>query len=203
MDEYLILSLDDMLSQLDESFVKTQLSSFSCPKNSDVEFFIKTKAILFSQQGLSKTHLVYLIHENEIMLVGYFALTQKDILVQGKSVGRSMRDRLRKFATYDSSSNQYRVPTILIAQLGKNYANNYDKFITGDQLLNFAIDKVKHVQGIIGGKITYIECVDNKKLISFYKRNEFVPFGKRALDKDEITNTDEKELIQMLRYFKG
>ena len=46
---YNIINLDDMLAELGEDRVKSILSDFSCPLNRDVENFLHTKAIEFSQ----------------------------------------------------------------------------------------------------------------------------------------------------------
>ena len=59
MTEYKIISLADMLSELEESEVKDELSSFSSPKNKDVEGFLKSNAIQFARQNLAPTNLVY------------------------------------------------------------------------------------------------------------------------------------------------
>ena len=57
--EFKTINLDGMLSQLGEETTKSILSSFSCPKNKDVENFLKEKAILFSQQNYAKTYLIF------------------------------------------------------------------------------------------------------------------------------------------------
>ena len=53
------INLSDLLDQLGEDNVKEILSSFSCPLNSDVESFLKYKAVEFSKRGFSKTHIVF------------------------------------------------------------------------------------------------------------------------------------------------
>ena len=88
----------------------------------------------------------------------------------------------------------------LIAQLGKNYANDYNKLITGDELLKMAIDKVKQIQINIGGKFVYVECEDIKYLIDFYASNGFINFGKRDLSSDEKDWIKGRYLVQMLKY---
>lgn len=88
----------------------------------------------------------------------------------------------------------------LIAQLGKNYMNDYRKLITGDELLKMAIDKVSAAQRIIGGKVVYVECEDIDILKKFYEDNGFVIFGKRRLDKEERGEMNGSHLIQLLKY---
>ena len=87
----------------------------------------------------------------------------------------------------------------MIGQLSKNFKDGNDTLISGAELLQMAIDKVKQVQYMIGGKFVYLECEDKERLLEFYTTNGFVSFGKRMLDKDEI-NINGKYLIQMLRY---
>ena len=50
-------NLSDMLDELGEDNVKEILSSFSCPMNTDVENFLRYKAIEFSKRGFAKTHI--------------------------------------------------------------------------------------------------------------------------------------------------
>ena len=48
--KYYQVNLQNMLEELGKDRVETILSGFSCPQNEDVEYFLKRKAILFSQQ---------------------------------------------------------------------------------------------------------------------------------------------------------
>jgi len=103
---------------------------------------------------------------------------------------------------FDPEFKRYTLAAPLIAQLGKNYYNGYNKLISGDELLKMACDKVSESQRIIGGKIVYLECEDKVKLIEFYSSNGFVAFGKRKLDRDETEVMQGEYLIQMLKYLK-
>lgn len=78
---YFIINLADMVAEMGEDATKGILLEFSCPVNKDVEYFIKHKAIEFSKQGLAKTHLVFCSYKSEPVLVGYFTLANKFILV--------------------------------------------------------------------------------------------------------------------------
>ena len=56
MAGYSILSLSDIIEEKGEDFCREILSSFSCPKNGDVERFLtKRSAIDFAKQGISQT----------------------------------------------------------------------------------------------------------------------------------------------------
>ncbi len=200
MTGYKIASLSDMVIKLGESKVKEILSSFSCPKNKDVEMFLKQKAIVFSNQSLSKTYLIFTSYKSEIALIGYFTLANKYINVQKSALSKTLQKRISKFITYDSSTKQYMTSAYLIGQLGKNFSNGYNNLITGDELLQMAITKIQKIQYEIGGKIAYLECEDKDSLKVFYEKNGFVQFGKRLLEKDEIDCMNGEYLIQYLKY---
>lgn len=205
MTGYKIINLIDMISEVGEDETTNILSTFYCPRNRDVEFFLKKKAIEFSKMGLSRTHLVYASYKKEPVLVGYFAIANKTILIPAKLVGSSsstFRKRVNKFATFDSVLKAYTMATPLIAQLGKNYLNHYDKLITGDELLHAACEKISRIQFELGGRFAYLECEDDDRLINFYKRNGFCEFNTRALDKDETDTIDGDYLVQMIKYIE-
>ena len=109
-----------------------------------------------------------------------------------------IKKRIFRFAQFDEEKNYYLVPLPLIGQIGKNYFKNYNKFISGEELLNLAFEKIKKVQNIVGGRFLFIECSDNKKIKLFYERNGFKQFSERKLNQDEIIYNSEKYLLQML-----
>ena len=80
----------------------------------------------------------------------------------------------------------------------KNYKDNYNLLISGDELLKLACDKIKEAQNILGGKFVFVECEDKEDLKHFYESNGFVCFGKRNLEKDEMEQNSGKYLLQML-----
>lgn len=199
MDGYVKVSLSKLISQIGEDNVKNILSDFSCPINSDIETFLRKKAIEFEKQSISATHLIFTSYKSQNVLVGYYTLATKAFNVTKSAISKSMSKRINKFATYDTDLKSYILPAPLIAQLGKNFTNNYNTLITGDELLSIAIDDVKVIHQIAGGKVVYLECEDKPRLIDFYSRNGFVSFGNRSLDKDE-TNISGEYLVQILRY---
>lgn len=168
--------------------------------NPDIENFLKYKAIEFSKASIAKTYLVMASYCGEYKIAGYFALSgNKSFVVKtkGNQISKNMKRRFSKFGTYDDSLKQYNVSALLIGQLGRNY--KYPKLISGDELLNMAIDTLRTVQSLVGGKFVYLECEDVDKLKEFYIRNGFQIFGERSLDRDE-TDFSGHTLIQLLRY---
>lgn len=201
MAGYSILSLSDIIDEKGEDFCREILSFFSCPPNPDVEKFLtKRSAIDFAKQSIAQTFLVYASYRGKNVLCGYFTIANKYIVVGSHSVSKTTARRLRKFAMPNISDDNLVIMAPLIAQLGKNYMNDYRKRITGDELLKMAIDKVSAAQRIIGGKVVYVECEDIDILKKFYEDNGFVIFGKRRLDKEERGEMNGSHLIQLLKY---
>lgn len=203
MSGYIGVNLKEVLSDesLGENAVKGILSSFSCPLNPDVEHFLKNVAIEFSKQSISSTYLIMASFKNTYVLAGYYTLANKIFCIDKDSLpNRKWKSRMAKFGQFDKAIQRYTISAPLIGQLGKNYANGYDKLITGDELLKLALDKVKEMQYIVGGKIVYLECEQKEPLIDFYSRNGFVNFGLRPLDRDETSKLSGESLVQMLKY---
>lgn len=198
-----LVNLELMINSIGEDKAKEVLSDFSCPKNPDVEGFLKFKAIEFSRKGLSSTHLVFTSYKENPVLIGYFTLTQKPIeIAADHKMSKTLRSRVCKFGTFDVQTKTYRISASLIAQLGKNYSNGYNKLITGNELLELAINKIRNVQLEVGGRIIYLECEDVEPLNEFYDNYGFVDFGERNLDSEEKEVMHGKVLKQKLIYLK-
>lgn len=190
--------MSELIVTLGEDDTKSILSTFVCPLNKDVENFIKYKAIEFSKRDFSKTYLVFweTDDEKEKALVGYYTIASKFIRVERSAVNSKEARKLRDHGVFDENTNEYIVSAPLIAQLGKNYSEGNECLISGSDLLQLAIERVKRVQHEIGGKFVYLECEDEAKLLAFYTKNRFKVFGKRKLDRDE-TDIKGHYLIQL------
>lgn len=177
---------------------------FSCPFKNDVENFLHEKAIEFERQGIAATHLIFTSYQEELVLVGYFTLASKYIHIEIKNnrykLGNHLKQRIKRFGTYEPDLKKQIIPMPLIGQLGKNYASNYDKLITGDELLQLACDTVRESQALVGGKTVYLECEDTPKLVQFYESNGFKLFGKRDIEPKEGRFFTGEYLLQLLKY---
>ncbi len=194
---YNIISLKSMYEAIGEEETRKILDEFECPLNKDVEYFIKQKAIQFLKMGISRTFLVSSTYKGKNVIVGYFALTNKITKIKKSILSNSIKKRISRFSE-EIVDRYYTVSLPLIGQLGKNYKNNYNTLIAGDDLLKLACDKVKEAQDILGGKFAFVECEDKEKLKNFYESNGFVCFGKRNLEKDEKEQNSGNYLLQML-----
>lgn len=195
-------NLRDLLAELGEERTSEILSAFECPLNPDVQSFLREKAILFSRHGYASTCLVFASYQGSVVLIGYYALAMKAVVIKGSLLSSQWRGRLRRFAFYDSDLKQFTLSLPLIGQLGKNYAHHYDRLISGDDLLGIACETVREIQLMSSGKMVYLECEDILPLTSFYERNGFFRFANRNLDGDERDLSQTPYLVQMIKYFK-
>lgn len=196
--KYKITNICDFLSdQILTQEVEKTVSRFSSPQNEDVESFLKNNAIAFTKKGQSVTYLVSRTLDdgkNEV-LVGYFALAIKTISINSnnQNLSKTFYKRINRICNVNEDG-LYIFPAYLIAQLGKNYALEKDRQISGNELLEIALDVVSAIKQKIGGVVVFLECKDSKNdfLKNFYKNNGFVLFGERTSEKD-------KKLYQMIK----
>ena len=189
--EYLALGNDE---EAGEPALVELLSGFSSPKNKDVERFLKKSAIEFTKKNQSVTYLV--VSAEDIRLLGYFTLALKPLTVRGETVSNTMKRKLLRISELDEKSDTYTMSAYLIAQLGKNFSESGGTEITGAELLKLAWDKIKEIQYLGGGVVTFLEAENEERLLSFYRDNRFSQFDTRqtASDMDES-----HELVQLLR----
>ena len=180
--------------KLGESRLLQVLSGFSCPKNPDVERFLKKSSIEFTKKNQSVTYLVFDVSSME--LVGYFTIALKPLTVRGETVSNTVKKKLMRVSELDEQSQTYTMSAYLIAQLGKNFKNGAEKKITGEELLELAWDIVEKMQYMGGGMVTFLEAENSERLLSFYQANRFQTFGTRQT----ATDLEEPyELVQLLR----
>ena len=184
--------------------LKELLSAFYCPFPNDVEDFLHTKAIEFEKQGTAATHLIMASFRDELVLAGYFTLASKYVHVDLKNnrykLGSNLKRRLKRFGMYEADLKKQIIAMPLIGQLGKNYANGYNKLIPGDELLKIACDTVRDSQALVGGRMAYLECEDTPRLIQFYEANGFTVFGRRELEPKEGRYFKGEYLLQLVKY---
>ena len=189
--EYLALGSDE---EAGEPALVELLSGFSCPKNLDVERFLKKSAIEFTKKNQSVTYLV--VSAEDVRLLGYFTLALKPLTVRGEMVSNTTKKKLLRVSELDEKSDTYTMSAYLVAQLGKNFSENGENEITGEELLKLAWDKIKEMQYLGGGMVTFLEAENEEKLLSFYRNNRFSQFDTRHT----TSNTDGlHELVQLLR----
>jgi hypothetical protein len=194
----IIVSLTDICDEIGADGTAEFLSAYSCPKNPDIEDFLRLRAVDFSRQGIAATYLVLdddAGTEDSVVIAGYFSLAYKVILVDLRAASNSRwRKRFARFGRFQKETERYLLAVPLIGQLGKNFSANATGLVSGTDLLGFAEDKIRLTQRIVGGKMVYIECADEQKLVSFYQSNGYFPIDRRR--------TEDGYLLQMIKYLQ-
>ena len=185
--------LANKMEGLGEADLKDVVSTFSSIDR-NVELFLKKNAEDFARQHKSMTHLVFSGDMTD--LLGYFTLAIKPITVHSKMMSRTMERIFKKIGRFDEEQNTYTASAYLIAQLGKNFSPFLKNSITGNELLQLALYRLKLIQEDVGGLIVFLEAQDNEKVLSFYTSNGF-----RALDRRMSSYKDE-EPCELIRLFK-
>lgn len=200
VNDVTVFNIREYLSAKDEAILGEEalqqiLSEFSCEKNSDVETFLKERAIEFTKKNQSITYLVF--NNEDAALVGYFTLTIKPISVKADYFSNTVKRKIARVSELDPENGMYTLSAYLIAQLGKNYANCNNEKVSGKQLLEAAVDTIRQLQYMVGGMVIFLEAEDREILLRFYEvENGFKRFGSR-----EIKNSTEHShtLVQLLK----
>lgn len=174
-----VISLRDLL---DASSDKKQVQEILCEfksiphpvtgKVNDVEFFLHEKAISYESMTLSTTYLIFASAGDENVLVGYFSLANKPLVMNKKNYKGLAKNQQRRLCQNGSKteSGGYKVNSYLIGQVGKNYSEKAKKLkaINGTQILTLAYNMVLKAKKIINARYVWIECEDTPRLIDFY-----------------------------------
>ena len=181
----------ELLEKFGEKRVRDTIENFSCPLNPEIEKFLKKNAIDFTKKSQSVTYLVSPI--DEFIIIGYFSIAIKPFVIGVNDIkSNTQRKKIERIAKLDEKIQSYTMAAYLIAQLGKNYYHNLNKKISGDELLDTALDTLKDIQYDVGGMVAFVETEERKKLVEFYNRNYFF-----SLENKKIT--DSNEFIQLFR----
>ena len=179
-------NLIEYLEEQSEERVQKFLSSYSCPPNKDIEFFLRERAILFTKSSSARTFVISIEDAGYMEFVGYFTLTHKSLVLEDfTEVSKSLEKKIKWFSDTYQIGDMREPRTIqiasmiLIAQLGKNYTNGVNKLISGQQLLDIAFEKIIEIQRDVGGRFVCVECEDSPNLLKYYIANGFVRLQNR------------------------
>lgn len=192
MNNYEAVNVLDMVKAIGEDEVKNILSDFSCPRNLEIENFVRRNALEFAKRKMSIT---YLVIDDEGNLAAIFALTHKAVQMTNEGLSATMRKKIQRHAKLDETTNTYMLSAFLIAQFGKNY--QYSGGLSGNELMDMTMNILKRVQWEVGGGVVYLECEERQPLLDFYQNsvNNFNVFGERYSEKDGV------KYIQLLKMF--
>lgn len=155
------------MTEFGEDSTRQILDSFSCPRNTDVEDFLKSpsKAIKNEKTGNSRTYLI--LADPSADVLAYFSITFKQLIITGTNLSKSTVKRL------DGISNKRsEIRAFLIGQIGKNFGIPQNP-IRLAHILDEAYSVLAAARELVGGRVVILECDDNPSLIKMYQDHGF------------------------------
>jgi hypothetical protein len=168
--DYIIVSLGAKLKEIEgdkakEESIQNALSLFKCEKNLDEEEFLHHKAIFFERHNKARTYL--LIKNSKI--IAYFSIAFKSIdlvtISKNKKKDITAGEEVETYSSY------------LIGHIAKCDGVEEKMFLA---LLDNAMSLIYEAQSIIGGRLVYLDCKNEPKLIEKYEEYGFEYFGTSA-----------------------
>lgn len=173
-----------------EQRVQELVSIFVCERDSDIENFLKEKAIIFEKVGKSRTFLIYDEDSEEFNVLAYFTLALQVLRIPQSLSNRKIKD-FDGFSAKIKGERITEFPTMLIGQVGKN--DLHKGKITGYKLMQYCLNTLLDGQMRLGGRIVTLECKNIPFLIKFYTQFGFVKLEREY---------EEDELVQFIKILK-
>ena len=161
-------------------FCEIASQKISFGQNIDMQSYLECDALVMELSNRSKNFIVVNadnFEETEEWL-GLITLTLKVFDISEIDV----QTKKELLMTGKSAKNIEHIPGILIAQLGKNTL--FDNPIKGRDLLRLALEMIVTAQSFIGGKMVFLDSVNNPKIINLYKSFGFVEYDSLIQDKN-------------------
>lgn len=164
------IKLNDYLEKAGIDETKSLLSSFFCSRDSDVEYFIRNKAIPFEYSDHSRTTLIcWLDDENgELELIAYYSIANQVFYLDGLSATLQRKLRGGEIREKQKSNS---LTAILIGQLGKNDRASCP--INSNSLFNELYSSINEINKLIPSRLIYLHCKDVTKLRTIYESKGF------------------------------
>ena len=187
--DYAVVNILDYMELIGEESVVDVLSSFSCPKNKEIENFFRNNA------AKRKMSITYLLLDEYSRVLAIFAITHKAVQIWEKNLSSTLQKKIQRYAQKNENTDEYALSAFLIGQFGKNYHHKDAPVPDGGKMMEAVLTILKHVQREIGGGVVYLECEEKPELLNFYQneKNRFRKFGERLSEKENVN------YIQMLR----
>lgn len=148
------------------------LLSFRCAQDTDIETFLRDKAIFFYKKKLCSVYLLLneeRFNNGKLKVDAYFTLSHKNII--SATVGTSKSNIRKVTGGFDKKDV---LEFVLIGQLGKyveKLAN--DTFaradISGQEILDKAFETMELASQLIPSRCALVECNDNPKVRKVYE----------------------------------
>jgi hypothetical protein len=163
-NDLVLVPLRKQLQSTNPKLLEVQLREFHCARDTDVESFIRNKAIDYEVLALSRT-FVYM-DEDSLDVIAYFTLALTS--VSFANISNSKRERV--LGRTPGRNTQDHFAGLLIGQFARNDAYNGED-ITGAEMLDDCEGIIEEGRNYFGGKVLYLDCHDY--MITYYERHGF------------------------------
>lgn len=131
-------------------FFESVANSF-ISKNADVEGFFREKSVQATKLNTATTYLVISYENKKFDFLGYFTLATKMLTLKQSSLSKTECKAIARLGYFDEDSQSYKLPAVLIAQFSRNF-NESSKSISGDDLMDIALNKIRDILHSTSGK---------------------------------------------------
>lgn len=169
----------DSLKSLQNNYATQVLdrafSRFSCKRDTDIEHFLRNRAVQFEELAKSRTYLFVddsALENNQIEIAAFFSIAPQ-ILYLSEELSIRQIKRLDGFSGKMHGERIPALPVMLIGQLAKNDACECG--VTGKEILRLALAITRKAHDAIGGRIVMVDVkTEAVGLIRFYEEHDFV-----------------------------
>ena len=161
IDDYVIVSLSDMLKLYGESTTISTLSEFKSAHDSSTESFLKRNAISMEKRDLCRTYLA--VSRTEPSIHGYISLSIKCLNVP---IENMLPSTILRGMNIDSSTGV--AQSYLLGQL--SHSTDAPKGL-GGEMLDLAFDYLRSAKDIVGCRMVRLDCNDD--LVDYYTDHGF------------------------------
>lgn len=88
--DYAVVNILDYIELIGEESVVDVLSGFSCPKNKEIENFVRNNAVEFAKRKMSIT---YLLLDEYSRVLAIFAITHKAVQIFGTNLSSTLQKK--------------------------------------------------------------------------------------------------------------
>ena len=143
----------------------TRLDDFVCHHETDISDFFKHKAVMASEEMMSKSYCFYDEERNE--MVAAFCVLNTSLPTE--NLPNYARRSVNKNVKYEKQRKHY--PATLIGQFAV-----FDAFADmhlGDEFLTFVLFWIIDNAQSMGNRYVIVDAINKEKVIKFYERNGF------------------------------
>ena len=115
---YIVIPLGELLNaEYDQEKLEQSFQKFSCQRETDLEDFLKDKAILYENTNFGKTYLILdkeELDKGSFIVMAYFTIAQKSVDISAIS----NKQKRKMLGSYPGRDNLKSIPAYLIGLLG-------------------------------------------------------------------------------------